>query len=158
MKNFISVGLVLCATFSNFALADGYRSSQLRSTDGTEIYLVWSTQTVDDLQTGQGNVTAPTLSVSVMGRQSGSRAVLIDNCRTVSGQSYQNVAQCDLVPQYNSTGIQSACSFANVFLSTTFEGSGMQTECFQQIAIVMQDGSWLVDPMNGSHNFNFSLN
>jgi hypothetical protein len=98
------------------------------------------------------------------------RAVLVDDCAEFGRPLFQIVSQCDLKVRRNGSWLVNVgagtCSplnhpdnvdtaFPDVLVSRqTREGDDY--ECSQEIAIVA-DGTWLTDPLSGSHNFKFQL-
>jgi hypothetical protein len=149
LKSGVLVVLVMSATS---AFAD-VRHASLRAQDGTEIAINWSTASSYESTQGIESVAATSVEIVLTSTPSGSRAVLINNCRNIDGSAFSQTYQCDLQGIHD----QSICIVQNIPLSKNTESMGDTTRCDQQLAVVMKDGSWLVDPISGNHNFNFSL-
>jgi hypothetical protein len=100
------------------------------------------------------------------------RAILIDKCSEFGTLRFQIVAQCDLRDvgggrwEINMSEAN-ACSLIDIpdNVDTTFPSwlvsrrtrSGDDIRCSQEISVV-SDGTFLTDPVNGTHNFVFQLN
>ena len=151
-----ALALVSFATLSA-ASADTYRSTHLGAQDGTGILITWTLHSDFNQSQGTDVDTAEAVTIKVFNQQQfGNRAVVVNNCRNIGGSTYQNVYQCNLSPNSEAEG-ESSCTISSIYVDSNTESAGETTSCVQQVAIVMQDNAWLVDPVNGSHNFNISL-
>jgi hypothetical protein len=95
------------------------------------------------------------------------RAVVINDCSEFGHPLFQAVETCDLKDGGESFSAPlSACQqtqkpdnqddyFPGILLDERTE-PGDDIRCTQEIAVVV-DGTWLTDPVNGSHNFKFTL-
>jgi hypothetical protein len=162
MKKVLLSALVL-ASFAalsaapSISSADENRSTHLGAQDGTGILVTWTLHQDFNQSQGTSSDTAQSVTIRVFNQaQPGARAVVVNNCHGIDGSYSQNVFQCNLGPNPEQQG-ESSCTIANIFVASGTESMGMTTTCTQQVAIVMQDNNWLVDPVNGSHDFNISL-
>jgi len=98
------------------------------------------------------------------------RVVLINKCRSFAyptERTFEYAFDCGY--RGNGTVLPNQCvlrgdiaaaefyarDLTNVLVQST--NSGFSVSCRQELAIELTRGNWLVDPMNGSHNFQFTF-
>ncbi len=128
-------------------------TAQLQATDGTAIHIGWQTDYDFNPATGIANgiLNAMTINVASSTATAPSQAVVINLCTSLTQGRTSETHVCNLE--------EGSCTLTNpLLIRKEFEGGASgNTECTQQIAVVMQDGHWLVDPVSGQHNFNFTM-
>jgi hypothetical protein len=144
--------LMILSTLATSALASPMQAS-LTAEGGTHIVINSDRTSTYDSTQGIGSELANNIEIVLTTTPAGSQAVLINNCRNIDGSEYTQTFKCD----FQAARDMSSCSIGNLLLSKNTESMGDTTRCDQQIAIVMKDNTWLVDPVSGNHNFNFSL-
>lgn len=159
MKSVIAFAVCLMTAFS--AMADG--PIMLRAQSGEEIKIWYAASSYGDGNTTGKFVTG--VHVAVTGGIPGStRVVLVNNCQPSSnwvGKPYTIAYDCEYGQDGTWVNSENCAirgpreySYGNS-ITVWWANHGGQTDCYQQVAISKTQGEWLVDPVNGEHNFNF---
>jgi hypothetical protein len=143
---------------------DGPSVATLRATDGTSLVVaadVLESMGSDIHKERDAKAISITLTNAATPRTAAARAVLINVCTDAADPSepFSEAVQCDLAYAGGSfrARVGPGCDLSDYGSSFTLYSStagGTTETCTQQIAVVV-NGTWLVDPINGTHNFNF---
>lgn len=128
--------------------------SGLIAGDGSQITLSWSRVASIDAN-GNYNTNAASISIGIVLTSTAQhvRAVLIAKCRparTAGAETENLVRVVDLHEGFRNLVFSAAAPGLQIPVRTG------ELACRHEIAIV-RDGRWLVDPVNGTHNFRFQL-